>query len=68
MRVVKQQYALFVTVAVMDAATPGAIPKSPSSVSVHGIDRLQSTTDEEMAIDDVDLEELQGNSSWRHNW
>jgi len=45
--------------AILDAANRDSVPRSPVSVSVLGVDKLPSTSEEEK-IEEVDLDELQG--------
>ena len=59
---VRTDFNLFILclAAVLDAANRNSVPRSPVSVSVLGVDKLPSTSDEEEKIDEVDLDELQG--------
>ena len=43
-----------------DAANLDSVPRSPVSVSVLGVDKLPSSSEEEEKMEEVDLDELQG--------
>jgi len=57
--VVFQRKAFFRAGSVLDASEPGSLPRSPSGFNPHGVEQL-AQNDEEILLDEIDQEDLQG--------